>query len=246
MIFRPCVLVPIYNHGAGACALAERLAPLRLPTIIVNDGSAPPSTAELRCLAAQHDWLQLLEHADNQGKGSAVLTGLREAHARGFSHALQIDADGQHNADDIPRFLTIAEQNPQAVIAGEPQFDASVPKVRYIARYLTHVWVWIETLSFAIRDSMCGFRVYPVGPVIDIANRCRLGRRMDFDSEILVRLYWQGVQVVSLPTSVIYPQHGLSNFRLLQDNVLITWMHVRLVFGMLRYAPRLLYRRIMS
>ena len=246
MTFRPCVVVPVYNHGDGAHALAERLAPLRLPTIMVNDGSAPPCTVELRRLAAQHDWLLLLEHGDNQGKGGAVLSGLREAHAKGFSHALQIDADGQHNASDIPRFLALAERNPRAMIAGEPQFDASMPRGRYLARYLTHVWVWIETLSFTIRDSMCGFRVYPLDQVIGIANRCHLGRRMDFDPEIMVRLYWQGVPIVSVPTRVTYPEHGQSNFRLLQDNALITWMHIRLVFGMLWRAPLLVYRRATS
>ena len=124
------------------------------------------------------------------------------------------------------------------MITGRPKFDASVPKGRLIARHITHVWVWIETLSFSIQDSMCGFRVYPLEPVVALAARVRLGRRMDFDPEILVRLHWEGLSILSLTTRVIYPAGGQSHFRLWHDNVLISWMHTRLVFGMLWRVAR--------
>ncbi len=244
MSFRPCIIVPVYNHGAEAGSLAERLAPLKLPTLIVDDGSDAASAAALAALMRRHDWIQVLRHQENAGKGAAVMTGLRRAGALGFSHALQIDADGQHDTGDIPRFLATAEAYPRALVAGCPLFDASQPKGRHAARYLTQVWVWIETLSFTIRDSMCGFRVYPLAPVGELLQRARLGRRMDFDPEIMVRLHWQGVPIVSLPTRVTYPAGGLSNFRLWHDNYLITRMHIRLVFGMLWRAPRLLVRKL--
>lgn len=246
MTFHPCVVVPVYNHAAGARTLAQRLDAMHLATIMVNDGSGADCTSELRDLTKKYDWLEVLEHSHNQGKGGAVLSGLRQAYARGFSHALQIDADGQHDARDIPRFLALAERNPTALIAGQPQFDASAPKGRFVARYLTHVWVWIETLSFTIRDSMCGFRVYPLEQVIGLADSCRLGQRMDFDPEVMVRLHWRGVRILSVPTRVVYPEDGQSGFRLVLDNVLITRMHVRLVFGMLWRAPLLLYRKAAS
>jgi glycosyltransferase involved in cell wall biosynthesis len=233
MNFRACVVVPVFNHGENAAALAQRLAPFGLQAIMVNDGSDAASSAALRELAQRYDWIQILDHSENRGKGAAVLTGLRAAHAQGYSHALQIDADGQHDTDDIPHFLALAEANPDAVIAGCPEFDASAPKSRLFARYFTHVWVWIETLSFTIRDSMCGFRVYPLAVVIRLADRVRLGHRMDFDPEILVRLHWQGQPIISRPTRVAYPAGGQSHFRLLHDNLLISWMHTRLVFGML-------------
>lgn len=244
MTIRPCIVVPVYDHGAGAVALVERLQPLDLPVLLVNDGSAADCGAQLRALVARHDRVELLEHATNRGKGSAVLTGLRAAHGRGFSHALQIDADGQHDSDDAPRFLALAALHPQALIIGRPIYDPSVPRGRLVARYLTHVWVWIETLSLAIPDSMCGFRVYPLPSVISLADRVNLGRRMDFDPEIAVRLYWDGVPVLSLPTRVTYPEGGRSHFRLWQDNWLISCMHTGLVFGMLWRAPRLLRRRL--
>jgi glycosyltransferase involved in cell wall biosynthesis len=243
-MIRPCVVVPVYDHGEGAVALIQRLSPLGLTVLLVDDGSGPECAAALRALAARHDRVELLEHATNRGKGSAVLTGLRTAHAQGFSHALQLDADGQHDSGDVPRFLAVAAQHPQALVLGRPIYDPSVPRGRLLARYITHVWVWLETLSLAIPDSMCGFRVYPLASVIALADRVGLGRRMDFDPEIAVRLYWEGVPVLPLSTRVIYPEGGRSHFRLWQDNWLISCMHARLVFGMLRRAPRLLRRRL--
>ena len=243
MKFSPCIVVPVYNHGSSACALAEKLKPLGVPAIFVNDGSRVDCAELLRRLSNSNDWVDIVEHEKNRGKGSAVLSGLRAAQARGFTHALQIDADNQHDAGDIPRFLALAAQHPSAVITGQPLFDASAPTGRKIARYITHVWVWIETLSFTIRDSMCGFRVYPIEAALRLASRTKLGQRMDFDSDIVVRLYWTGLPVLSLPTAVTYPPGGESHFRMFYDNLLITRMHVRLVFGMLWRAPLLLYRK---
>jgi glycosyltransferase involved in cell wall biosynthesis len=243
---RICIVVPVYNHAAGAKTLIANLEQRGLNTILVNDGSAPPQAAVLRDLAAAHDWVRVVEHAENRGKGAAVQTGLREASARGFTHALQIDADGQHDTGDIPAMLALAERYPDSVIAGQPIYDESVPRGRLIARYLTHVWVWIETLSFAIRDSMCGFRVYPLHRVMPLLERTRLGARMDFDPEVLVRLSWLETPIISMPTRVTYPEGGLSHFRLFEDNLLITRMHVRLVFGMLWRLPTLLARKFTS
>jgi hypothetical protein len=185
----------------------------------------------------------LLRLPHNQGKGAAVMAGLREAAARHHSHAVQIDADGQHDATQISAFVQLARSQPQAVICGVPRYDASVPRSRLIGRYATHVWVWINTLSFAIRDSMCGFRVYPLAATLAVIDSERPGTRMDFDTELLVRLHWRGVPVVNKPTPVTYPQGGVSHFRLWRDNWLISCMHARLFFGMLRRAPRWMGRR---
>jgi glycosyltransferase involved in cell wall biosynthesis len=241
MTYRVCVVVPVFNHGVGAKALAGKLANFGLPTIFVNDGSNAACRATLHELAKTHDWIEVLDHAENHGKGAAVLTGLRKAHEKGCTHAVQIDADGQHDTCDIPKFLALSEASPMAVICGCPEYDTSVPKSRLAARYITHFWVWIETLSFTIRDSMCGFRVYPLEPVMRLAARVRLGRRMDFDPEVLVRLYWEGLRIHSVRTKVSYPADGQSHFMLWRDNCLISWMHTRLVFGMIWRV--LLFRR---
>ncbi len=239
IVFKECIVVPVYNHGAGAAALAERLVPLNIPTFMINDGSDLDTQTALHKLMEQHDWITVVDHSENQGKGAAVLTGLRAAAATGFTHALQIDADGQHDSDEIPRFLAIAAKHPDDVIIGHPEYDESVPKGRLIARYFTHVWVWFETLSFTIKDSMCGFRVYPLAAVIPVADKVSIGQRMDFDPEILVRLHWEGVVIRSLRTRVSYPVGGQSHFRLWVDNWLISWMHTRLVIGMLWRLIRL-------
>jgi len=185
----------------------------------------------------------LLRHSANLGKGAAVMTGMRRAAELGFSHALQIDADGQHRSSDIPLFLEQARAHPDAMIAGSAQYDGHAPGLRVMARYLTHVWVWINTLSLQIKDSMCGFRVYPLRAVMALDQSRRLGARMNFDIEVLVRLYWQGVEIINVPTKVSYPSDGRSHFRAGLDNFLISRLHATLFFGMLRRLPGLLARR---
>ncbi len=239
-----CVLIPVYDHehaiGAVVAAVLER----GLHCILVDDGSTAGCARVLDALAAANpDTVTLVRHASNQGKGGAVISGFRRAAQDGYTHALQIDADGQHNVGDLELFFAVAAQHPQAIIVGSPIYDESVPKLRLYARYLTHVWVWINTLSFAIRDSMCGFRVYPVAPVIALLDRKRLGLRMNFDTDILVRLYWDGLEVINQPTRVSYPSDGVSHFRGVLDNVLISRMHATLFLGMLVRLPQLLARK---
>ena len=214
-----------------------------LPCILVDDGSEPQCAATLAQLAAANPRdVTLVRHDRNRGKGAAVMSGLARAHELGFTHAVQIDADDQHTLGDIPAFVALAREHPAAIIAGQPVFDASVPAVRLYFRYLTHILVWVDTLSLEIRDSMCGFRVYPVAPVLDLSRRAYIGRRMDFDSEVLVRSWWEGVEVISRRTAVRYPRNGVSHFRMFRDNVHMTRMHIRLLLGMLVRAPRLVAR----
>ncbi len=242
-MFRPCVVIPVYNHEHAIQGVLAQVLAHGLPVILVDDGCSAACAAVLDALAAAHpDRVVLERHAVNQGKGGAVLTGFARAARDGYTHVLQVDADGQHSVADVPRFLAAARAAPHAVVAGCPVYDESVPALRLYARYLTHVWVWINTLSLAIRDSMCGFRVYPVAPVLALARRRRLGLRMNFDIEILVRLYWDGLAIVNLPTRVGYPEDGVSHFKAWTDNVLISRLHMTLFFGMLPRIPSLLVR----
>ncbi|WP_422417969.1 glycosyltransferase family 2 protein [Pseudomonas sp. GZD-222] len=239
---KPCAVIPVYNHELAVPAVVAALLAAGLPCVLVDDASSPACAAVLRQLATQEQ-VFLLPLAVNQGKGGAVMAGLREATRLGFSHALQVDADGQHDLADVRRFLDHSAVHPEALICGYPQFDASVPKGRLYARYLTHVWVWINCLSLQIPDSMCGFRVYPLAPTLALIDQVRLGKRMDFDTEILVRLAWRNQPMRWLPTRVHYPADGLSHFRLFHDNLLISKMHAKLFVGMLLRAPMILWRR---
>lgn len=243
VIFRPCVLIPCYNHGAMIASVLSRLAPFGLPCLVVDDGSEAITRQELERLAAEQPQMTLIRLAQNAGKGAAVIRGLEACARAGYTHAVQVDADGQHAIEDIPKLLALAERHPDALISGQPIYDDSIPRSRLYGRWVTHVWVWIETLSLQLKDSMCGFRVYPVAPTLRLAARETLGKRMDFDTEVMVRLYWQGNTSVFLPTRVTYPQDGLSHFDALKDNVRISLMHTRLFFGMLPRMPGLLFRR---
>ncbi|MDR2925851.1 MAG: glycosyltransferase family 2 protein [Azoarcus sp.] len=238
---RPVALVPVYNHAATVGAVVRALHALNLPVILIDDGSEANCAAALDALATAPE-TALLRLPTNSGKGSAVIAGLREAHARGYTHALQVDADGQHDAAALPAFLAAMRDAPQAVIAGFPRYDESVPTSRLIGRYATHLWVWINTLSLRILDSMCGTRIYPLAATLPVLRALPAQSRMEFDTEILVRLDWAGVPIRNLPIPVRYPPDGISHFRPWYDNLRISWMHARLFFGMLRRLPWLLAR----
>lgn len=239
--FRPLVVIPVYDHGEAIGAVVDGVRKAGQACLLVDDGSHEPCASILRGLAVG-DQVQLLRLEVNQGKGGAMLAGFREAARLGFSHVLQIDADGQHDTHDIPRFLEAAAAEPEAMIIGTPAYDASVPNVRFYGRYLTHIWIWINTLSFDIKDSMCGFRVYPLASVMPLIEKVELGRRMEFDPEILVRLHWDGVKMRNFATPVRYPSDGISHFDVWRDNVRISRLHARLFFSMLLRLPRLLAR----
>lgn len=243
--FRPWVLIPVFDHEHAVGAMVRGVVATGERCLLVDDGSRETCARVLDALVQAHaPQVTLLRLPRNQGKGGAVLAGFREAARLGASHVLQIDADGQHDPRDIPRFLEHARRAPAKVVCGTPEYDASVPKGRLYGRYLTHVWVWINTLSFDIRDSMCGFRVYPLPPVLRLMDEETIGRRMDFDIEVIVRLFWRGVEVENLATRVTYPSDGVSHFDVWRDNVRISRMHARLFFGMLRRLPRLLRARL--
>jgi glycosyltransferase involved in cell wall biosynthesis len=240
--FFPCVLIPVFNHGSGLIETIADLAPLQVRCVVVDDGSDAECRAVIDHLANSHAWVSVVRRPHNGGKGAAMKDGLRVAYEHGHSHALQIDADRQHDCADVERFLRAAESHRDAFIVGAARFDDSVPAGRRIARRLTHFWVWINTLSFDIEDSMCGFRVYPLASVTPLLRERWLGDRMDFDVEILVRAHWGGHAILNLPTKVQYPLTGVSHFRLVRDNVLISAMHARSFLGMLFRLPVLIRR----
>lgn len=242
--FHPVVVVPVYNHPGAIGTMVDGIRPHGVNCLLVDDGSDAECAAVLdRLVGAFPDEVSLLRLPSNCGKGGAVMAGMREAARLGYTHVLQIDADGQHDPADIPGFLGEARAHPGSIVTGCPLYDASVPKGRLYGRYATHVWIWINTLSFEIRDSMCGFRVYPLAPTLALIDSVRLGERMDFDCEVLVRMHWRGVRVRNRPTKVTYPMDGVSHFDVLRDNLRISRMHASLFFGMLVRLPAILANR---
>lgn len=243
MTFRPCAIVPSRNHAAVLADIVARLRAAGLAVFIIDDASDEPARSSIAALHAPATGVTVFRFAVNQGKGVAVVKGFELASAAGFTHAAQIDADGQHDLAALSPLLSLGAAHPDALILGAPVYDRSMPLGRRLGRWITHLWVAVEILSPRIIDSMCGFRLYPVAAVMALLAEESVGRRMDFDTEIFVRLIWRGVPVLPLPVRVTYPPGNSSNFAPLRDNWLITRMHTRLVLAMLARLPRLLRHR---
>ena len=248
----PCrhlILIPSYNTGPKLLETVRDARRYWQPVWIVIDGSTDGSAETVQALAAADPGLRVLVLAHNQGTGAAILHGLREAAMAGYTHVLTMDADGQHPAARIPEFMATSGAHPQAVIFGQPVFDASAPAVRVHGRKLSNGLANLQTLWRGIGDSLCGFRVYPVAPLRDIMERQRWMRHFDFDPEAAVRLCWRGLRPINLAAPVKYfsaEEGGVSHFNYLRDNALLTWMNLRLLLEFLLRLPLLLVRRISS
>ena len=228
--FRPCVGIPIYDHGSTIEGVVDSLAKLDLDCIIVDDGCHAPTRAVLDALELRLPWVEVVHHGENRGRGAALRTAYRRASERGFSHLVQLDADGQHDAGDVPRMLDAAAADPRALVLGAPVFDEDAPWIRLHGRKLSQGIVWLETMSMAVRDPLCGFRCIPLAATVELLARTRTGDRMDFDPELIIRLVRAGVPVVNVPTDVRYPESGISHFRMVEDNLRIAWAYLRLIF----------------
>jgi glycosyltransferase involved in cell wall biosynthesis len=238
-----CAVIPTRNHWRALPAVVRGMQRAGLHVLIVDDGSNEPAATAIAALHDPGAGVCVTRIPINGGKGVAVMEGFRLALAAGYTHAVQADADGQHDLDALPRLLAEARTHPDALVSGAPIFDESAPAGRRIGRWITHLCVFLETLSFRITDAMCGFRVYPLAITLDVLNGEHLGRRMDFDTDIMVRLFWRGVPPIMTPVQVTYPEDNISNFEMLSDNFRITQMHTRLIITMLLRLPSLLKHR---
>ncbi len=241
---RLCTVIPVYDHGSTIGSVVGQVRDYGLPVIVVDDGSGADCAERVRAIERSDEGVEALRLTANSGKGAAFYAGARRALARGFSHALQIDADGQHDLSAVPDAVAMAQRHPRALIAGAPRFDESVPTERLYGRYLTHVLVWLHTWSVSIRDALCGFRIYPLAETVSLANRQPVAERMDFDIDVAVRLVWDDVGVRTVHVGVRYPVDGISHFDLRRDNVRIARLHARLFGGMLIRAPLLTAQRL--
>lgn len=243
------VLIPSYNPGEKVFNTVIEARQYWNPVWVVVDGSTDGSTDKLLTMAEQDDGLRVIVLPENQGKGAAVLHGLDEAAQAGFTHVLTMDSDGQHPAERIPVFMAASSSQPESMILGMPIFDASAPRLRVNGRKISNMWANLETLWMGIGDSLFGFRVYPVDPLRQIMRKQHWMRHFDFDPEAVVRLCWRGVKPINLAAPVRYyttEEGGVSHFRYLRDNLLLTWMHTRLLFGFLLRLPWLLIKRLVA
>lgn len=240
------VLIPSYNPGATVYDTVRGARRFWNPVWVVIDGSTDGSREGLEKLAQDDDGLRVIVLPRNGGKGAAVLHGVRLAAAEGYTHALTMDSDGQHPPESIAEFMARSKAQPRAVVLGVPVFDASAPSLRVKGRKVSNWLANFETVGIGIEDSLYGFRVYPIADLIAVMRRQPWMRRFDFDPEAAVRLVWRGVAPVNVraPVKYLKPEEGgVSHFNYLRDNVLLTWMHARLVLEFIVRLPVLLWRR---
>jgi glycosyltransferase involved in cell wall biosynthesis len=241
------VLIPSYNPGPKVFATVRAALDQWAPVWVVVDGSTDHSEQGLAQMAEADPNLCIWVLPKNSGKGAAVLFGLRQAQSLGFTHALTMDSDGQHPAECITQFMQTSLTSPGSMVLGVPVFDASAPSLRVGGRKISNWWANLETLWAGIHDSLFGFRVYPIDELIDVMRWQPWMRRFDFDVEAAVRLCWRGVRPINLEAPVRYfspEQGGVSHFKYLRDNILLTWMHFRLFIGFMLRLPLLILRRL--
>jgi glycosyltransferase involved in cell wall biosynthesis len=239
---RCCILIPVYRHMKPLARVLAQIEPYQVPCFLVDDHNEPSLAETLAQELAGRSWITVIRLSVHSGKGVGCVEGARRAAAQGFTHAIMMDADGQHDSGDIPRMMNLMRATPRGMILGRPIFDASAPFSRRFGRLISNSWVWLETLSFDIKDSLFGFRCIPLAPFLKIAADVPLGRRMDFDPDLDVRLFWAGVPAVTFDSKVRYPADGVSNFNLRRDNLRLVSLHTRLFFGMLWRFPSLVKR----
>ena len=239
------VLIPSYNTGDKVLETVRDARRFWEPVWVVVDGSTDGTAERLQALATADAGLRVFVLAQNEGKGAAVLRGLRAAVAQRYTHVLTMDADGQHASERIPEFMQMSVQQPEALVLGKPIFDATAPRLRVLGRRISNWWANLETLWAGIGDSLFGMRVYPAAALLQVMESQRWMRRFDFDVEAAVRLVWLGAPPINLPAPVRYfsaDEGGVSHFNYLRDNALLSWMHLRLLFGFLMRLPLLLAR----
>jgi glycosyltransferase involved in cell wall biosynthesis len=241
------VLIPSFNPGARVYETVRAARAQWDPVWVVVDGSTDGTTDGLRKMADDDAGLRVLVLPHNSGKGAAVMHGIERAASEGFTHVLTMDSDGQHPAQCIVEFMQTSQRQSQAMVLGVPQFDASAPSLRVKGRRVSNWWANLETLWMGIGDSLFGFRVYPIAPLLAVMKKNHWMRRFDFDPEAAVRLCWRNVKPINIPAPVKYlssDEGGVSHFNYLRDNVLLTWMHTRMFIGFLLRLPVLIWRKI--
>jgi len=242
----PCLLIPIFDHGSTIASVVESLAPFGLECLIVDDGSAAATRQTLERIEKEFPFARILRRSENGGRGAALKTGYRWAAELGFSHAIQLDADAQHDASDVPRFLEAIAACPQALVLGEPIFDESIPKGRLYGRQISRAMVWFLTASFDVNDPLCGFRAVPLEAVVALLDEVETGDHMEFDPELVVALYWRGTPVCNVPTRVRYDPEGLSHFDVVWDDLRLVGVYSRFTFAWPFHVRAMLERRMSS
>ena len=216
---KPCIIIPCYNHAATLAAVALE-AKVHCPVIVVDDGSTPPLPEVPGCT--------MLRLEKNSGKGAALRAGFQHAFELGYTLAITMDSDGQHFAEDLPKFLDAARTHPGAMLVGVRDFIAAgCPTHRRRSNAVSTFWFRTET-GIRLGDTQCGFRCYPLALTQKLKAR---SGRYAFELEFMVRASWMGTPLVAVPVKCTYAADQIrsSHFRPVVDLAHITLMNIGLV-----------------
>jgi len=249
MDYKKAILIPVYRHGKACEQVVDNLESFckenQVKIILVDDGNGEETKIHLKNIIEKHgDFVELIANEKNMGKGVAFRNGMMRAEELGFTHVLQLDADGQHDSSRCSFFFEKSMQSPEKMICGYPEFDETAPGHRKGGHRFANTWCAIVTWSGGIVDSLCGFRIYPVKATCDFLRKGHIDSRMGFDIDILIKLIWRGVKYEFYPVKVTYPMDGISNFHPFRDNVRISWVFTKFFCGMIIRSPILLWRKI--
>ncbi len=241
-VLKVCVIIPTYNNAATLANVIEEVAQYSGHIIVVNDG-ATDNTVEI---VKQFPVVQFINYTPNVGKGWALRKAFRYAIDAGYKYAISIDSDGQHFAKDLPAFINKVEEEPNAVIIGARNMgQASVPGGSSFGNKFSNFWFKVET-GITSPDTQSGYRLYPLEP---LKKMCFITRKYEFEIEVLVRLAWKGVKVISVPVTVYYApkEERISHFRPFKDFFRISVLNTVLVLITLLYIkPRDVIRTLFS
>ncbi len=227
--FSLAVVAPTYNNAGTLRDILDRLERLRLPLIVVNDGSTD-ATAELLSAWTKQERtipVTVLAHVRNKGKAAAMRSGFATAVSAGHTHIATIDTDGQLDPEDIPALLCVAREVPDAIVLGTRRRDIfGCPKFSHLAWWMTALGIFLET-GCRVLDSQCGLRVYPLHVLEFI--RCK-SRRYGFESEVITRALWAGCPLVRVPVACRYfpPSQRVSHLKPVRDGMRSFFMHFAL------------------
>jgi glycosyltransferase involved in cell wall biosynthesis len=218
-----CVAIPTYNNAPTIGNVVKNISEHTSDIIVINDGS----TDDTADVLSGFDGLEILTHDKNRGKGEALKTAFSHAAEKGFTHAVIMDADGQHLAGDLPKFFEAVRENPDALIIGVRDLAGRGKRLKSrILRANSNFWAWALT-GRRLRDTQSGFRAYPLEKI----NALRLKtKKYDFEIESLVKAAWADVPVIEVPVGVEYPEDGVSHFRPLRDFLLVAHLNACLFF----------------
>ncbi len=241
-----CFVIPVYRHGSTVESVVQSLLKYNYPIIVVDDGNDEINRVRINEVAEKYpDVITLVTRSKNGGKGKAMTDGILKASEMGITHVFQIDSDGQHDAERAGVFIEQSKKHPKAIICGFPEYERFAPKNRVNGRKFANGWIHFVTMSKDIKDAMIGFRIYPVEQYLRVLRKSLyIDSRMGCDIDILVRMHWLGVPVISESVKVSYPKDGISNYRYVRDTLRISGTYARLCIGMILRLPHLVARKI--